>query len=133
MHIIAAIDAMFASTPEDSRTRPRWMRHGDPAEDARYRLSILLAAPVLTIIVWTLAGFMMINPGVISKNWAAGICGGALMATNIAAFYYLGARLHRASGARPHASPNATAALSMICIACIPCYCIGIVATAMAA
>jgi hypothetical protein len=133
MHIIAAIDAMFASTLNDSRTRPRWMTSGSPEADARYRLSILLAAPVLTSIVWALAGFMKMNPGVISKLWATGICVVAVLGTNIAAFYYLGTRLHRASGARSHASPNTTAALSMICIACIPCYCIGLVATAMVA
>ena len=133
MHIIAAIDAMFAFTLNDSRTRPRWITSGDPASDARYRLSILLAAPVLSIIVWTLVGFMKVNPGVVSKNVAAGICGGAFVGTNVAVYYYLGTRLHRANGARPHSSPGIIGALSMICIACIPCYCFGFVVTAMAA
>jgi hypothetical protein len=45
--VSAIIDAMFARTLEQSRVRPRWLTTGDPESDARYRMAVSLAAPVL--------------------------------------------------------------------------------------
>ena len=74
-------DLVNVSTPD---------AYGDPVADAKYRLAIALAAPALMAIISGLAVFMWFHPGVIGRVTCGLIGAGALGATNIGAYMYLG-------------------------------------------
>ena len=138
MNLVAVIDAMFARALADSRTRSRWLTAGDPVADAKYRLAIALAAPALMAIISGLAVFMQFHPGVIGRATCGLIGAGALGATNIGAYMYLGSRLNRSHKAvmhakAPHPTPGTVLAAQVFCFACIPGYCIAMLFTALSA
>jgi hypothetical protein len=135
MNRVAIVDAMFASALSDSRTRPRWLTAGDPVTDAKYRLSILLGAPPLLVIVGTLAIVAQTHPGLVGRITCGAIAACALAITNVGAYIYLSTRMdrsHAASGRGrgPHSNPGAVLAVYLFCIACVPGYCVAIVVAA---
>jgi hypothetical protein len=89
MSVRALIAALYFQTLEEERGRPRWMNRGDARGGAKYRLAILVAAPLL-FAFYVGIGILLhsdLRPPPTALPWIAGV---GLLATSVGAYTYLG-------------------------------------------
>ncbi len=88
MRAIAA--ALYFRFLAQDRARPRWLSGGDPRGNAKYRLSVLLAAPPLFAFNSAIAIVTNLYERPTPKVVLALLGVGGLLATNLYAYRFLG-------------------------------------------
>jgi hypothetical protein len=90
MNLRAILGALYLEKLTDERERPKWLNAGDPQGSAKYRLALLVAAPVLFAYSAALAVFVTIFHPPMTKNTLGFLAALGFIVSNLGAYVYLG-------------------------------------------